>query len=237
MKRAQTIRLKTTLRRVAIATSCFFILAISIIAVLNLGVNKKAKADTNETLTSGAFIINMGIVPQTINNGLKPYGMIYDLMVNYKIPVKWIINTTKVRDGIDFTYNSVNYSGGPFIIEAENISATIASRISYWLAQGVVGVYTTSAISVPVYNTMTVFPTVSIDNSDGKQGIITGYYSNALIPSAAYIYGGPSTLTGCVDIWTNPHGDPTWPTHGSLYNFVKDVRLPLGRPPPADLLV
>ena len=221
MKRAQTVRLKTTLRRVAIATSCFFILAISIIIVLNLGVNKEAKATANETLTSGAFIINMGIVPQTLNNGLKPYGMIYDLMVNYKIPVKWIINSAKVRDGIDFTYNAVNYSGGPFIIESENISSTIASRISYWTGQGVVGVYTTSAITVPVYNTMTVFPTVSIDNSAGKQGIITGYYSNALIPSTAYIFGGPSTLTGCVDIWTNPHGDPTWATHGSLYNFVK----------------
>ena len=29
---------------------------------------------------------------QTINNGLKPYGMIYDLIVNYKIPIKWVIN-------------------------------------------------------------------------------------------------------------------------------------------------
>ena len=88
MKRAQTIRLKTTLRRVAIATSCFFILTIGIIIFLNLGSTKEAKAAGSETLSSGAFIINMGIIPQTYANGLKPYGMIYDLIVNYKIPIK-----------------------------------------------------------------------------------------------------------------------------------------------------
>ena len=220
MKRAQTIRLKTTLRRVAIATSCFFLLSISIIVIINLGSRKEAKAAGTETLTSGAFIINMGIVPQTYANGLKPYGMIYDLIVNYKIPIKWVINQSKSRDGVDFTYNAVNYSGGPFIIESENISATIAARITYWITQGILGVYTTSSITVPVYNTLTVFPTVSIDNTDGKQGIITGYYANALIPSTAYVFGGPTTLTGCVDIWTNPHGDPSWATHKDLYNFV-----------------
>ena len=220
MKRAQTIRLKTTLRRVAIATSCFFILTIGIIILINFGSRKEAKAAGTETLTSGAFIINMGIIPQTYANGLKPYGMIYDLIVNYNIPIKWVINQSKSRDGVDFTYNAVNYSGGPFIIEYENISATIAARITYWQSQGVSGVYTTSSISVPVYSTLTVFPKVTIDTISNRQSIITNYYTNAAIPSTAYFQGSPSTLNGCVDIWTNPHGDPTWATHKDLYNFV-----------------
>ena len=70
----------------------------------------------NETLTSGAFIINQGVIPQTISNGLKPYGLVYDLVKNYAVPIKWVINPSKIKDGVDFKYKGVNYSGGPFII-------------------------------------------------------------------------------------------------------------------------
>ena len=63
----------------------------------------------NETLTTGAFIINMGVVPQTIANGLKPYSLLYDLVKNYGVPIKWVINPTKLKDGIDFTHNAVDY--------------------------------------------------------------------------------------------------------------------------------
>ncbi len=221
MKRTQTVRLKITIRRVSIISGCFMILAGAMFFLFNLGPKKEViAAPGNETIASGSFIINMGVTPQTYANGLKPYGMIYDLIVNYKIPVKWVINQTKTRDGIDFTYNAVNYSGGPFIIEASNISSTIATRITYWLGQGVSGTYTVGAISVPVYATLTVFPTVTIDSISGKESIIEQYYTNAAIPATAYNTSDPSTLTGCIDIWTNPHGDPTWATHSYLYNFV-----------------
>ena len=30
-----------------------------------------------QIVRSGSFIVNMGIVPQTVNSGLKPYGMMY----------------------------------------------------------------------------------------------------------------------------------------------------------------
>ena len=219
MKRTQTVRLKITLRRVAVASACFLILAISMFVFLNIGIKKDARGAT-ETLASGSFIINMGVTPQTYNNGLKPYGMIYDLIVNYKIPIKWVINPSKARDGIDFTYNSVNYCGGPFIIEASNINSTIAARITYWQGLGIVGVYTTAAISVPVYNTITNFSKVAIDTIASKQSIIIGYYTNAGLPSSAYYLGSPSQLTACVDIWSNPHADPTWATHSYLYNYV-----------------
>src|SRR5690349_21210068 len=69
-----------------------------------------AKAAT-ETFTSGAFIINMGVVPQTVANGLKPYGLIYDLIKNNDVPIKWVIGQGKVKDGVDFTYNGQDFRG------------------------------------------------------------------------------------------------------------------------------
>ena len=68
----------------------------------------------NEPIPSGSFIINMGITPQTYANGIKPWGMMHDLIKNYRVQVKWVINPSKVKDGTDFTYNGINYKGGTF---------------------------------------------------------------------------------------------------------------------------
>ena len=108
------------------------------------------------TIQPGSFIINMGVVPQTVGNGLKPYGMIYDLILNNKIPIQWIIESGKVKDGVDFTYNGVDYKGGPFIIPAEYRTAAVNAKIVSWQGQGVVGVTTTSPIDVPLAMTLNV---------------------------------------------------------------------------------
>jgi hypothetical protein len=50
---------------------------------LILGLNRAYAV--NETFSTGSLIINMGVTPQTINNGLKPYGLIYDLMRTYNV--------------------------------------------------------------------------------------------------------------------------------------------------------
>lgn len=47
------------------------------------------------------FHCKHGVTPQTVGNGLKPYGLVYDLVKNFKVPVKWVINTTKAKDGIE----------------------------------------------------------------------------------------------------------------------------------------
>jgi hypothetical protein len=223
MRGKPSVRIRLTYRRLIIGLSLISISTFfGLFIYLNIGHVEKVKADgyANETLSTGSFIIDMGQSPQTYANGLKPYGMLCELLKTYKVPIKWVINSSKSKDGVDFTYKGSNYSGGPFIIPAEYITAAVALRITYWQTQGVVGVYTTSAISVPVYCTLTIFPTVTIDNLSNKQTIITQYYVNAGIPSSAYITGNPSTLTSCVDIWTNPHGDPSWSTHGYLRDFV-----------------
>ncbi len=208
-----TFRLRLILPVVSIGLLVYFFL------YFNVGTPKIAKAGT-ESLSSGSYIINMGVSPQTYNNGLKPYGMVYDLMVNYKVPVKWIIDPTKSKDGTDFIYSGTSYKGGPFIIPAEYINSTITGRISYWASQGVSGLYTTTAISVPVYATLTNFPRIIIDTVSKNENIITNYFGNALIPSSAYTKGSPSFLTLCHDLWINPHGDPNWTTHGYLYDLV-----------------
>ncbi|HXR82638.1 MAG TPA: hypothetical protein VN763_17045, partial [Saprospiraceae bacterium] len=159
----------------------------------------------------------MGIVPQTVGNGLKPYGMLYDLIRNFNVPIKWVINPSKIKDGIDFTHNGTNFSGGPFIIPAEYRTSAVNARISFWQGQGVQGVTTVSPITVPVYTTLTNTPhwTLNTDNS----GIPTGFFSTAGIPTTSYTISDATTLTCCSDIFVMPHADPAWATHGQLLDW------------------
>jgi hypothetical protein len=59
----------------------------------------------NETIAAGAYIIDMGQPTQTVANGLKPYGLVYELVVKNAIPVQWAIDPNKIKDGADFTAN------------------------------------------------------------------------------------------------------------------------------------
>ena len=34
----------------------------------------------------GALIVDMGQTTQTVGNALKPYGLVYDLVTNFKVP-------------------------------------------------------------------------------------------------------------------------------------------------------
>lgn len=212
-------RLRLTLKFVYFVPVVSLLLIGAFLFYFNLSSPQKAIAGT-ETITSGSFIINMGVVPQTVNNGLKPYGMVYDLMVNYSVPIKWVIEPSKSKDGTDFTFNAIPYKGGVFIVPKDKITSAVTTRITYWTGQGVQGVYTNADVSVPVYATITNWPKLIIDNVSGNDNIITNYFDNALIPSTGYSIGSPSGLTYCHDMWANPHGDPTWATHGYLYNLV-----------------
>ena len=166
----------------------------------------------------------MGVLPQTVANGLKPYGMIYDLMKNYQVPILWSINPSKAKDGIDFTIGTKNFSGGPFIIEKDFITTDVAARIAYWQTQGVVGVTTVAPLlDVPVGTTLYKAPNWTLDKQNGL--IAIPYFTNAGIPSTAY--GGPTSATwknpadlnACDDLFIMPHADPAWLTHGNLYEW------------------
>lgn len=185
-------------------------------------------SQTTETIKAGSYIINMGVVPQTIGNGLKPYGLVYDLLKTYKIPVKWVINTSKAKDGIDFTHNGINYSGGTFIIPYEYRTPAVNTTISSWESLGVVGQTSVADFTATVYRTFHHPPIWTMDKANGS--IAATYFTNAGIPSSAY--GGssssswkdPSQLTSCDDIFVLPHADPTWNTHNYLYYWNLDQK-------------
>lgn len=176
----------------------------------------------NEVIPTGSFIINMGISPQTINNGLKPYGLVYDLIKNHYVPIKWVINTSKLKDSSDFIYNGTAYKGGPFIIPAAYRTTAVNARITYWQSLGVVGTTTTSPVTVPVYATFRTTPVWTLDDQNGA--IAESYLISAGIPSSAYNWLAPSQLASCNDIFIMPHADPTWATHSNLLAWNRDYK-------------
>lgn len=215
----QRLRTRITLHQLTIAVAISaFVVGMSWFFYLQVGTSTEVKG-ASETLPSGSFIIDMGNASPTIGSGLKPYGLIYEMIVVQQIPVKWCINGSKIKDGTDFTYNGIDYKGGSFVIPGDLIDASIQSRIAYWISQGVQGVYTTTPVTIPVNFTISSFPSIVVDTLSSNQAIIISYFNNAGIPSSAYTLGTPNSITACHDLWVNPHGDPTWATHGNLYNF------------------
>ena len=169
------------------------------------------------TIPAGSYIIDMGVSPQTVANGLKPYGMVYELVVTRRIPVLWAINDAKVKDAVDFVFNGKSYRGGPFIISAE-YAAAAAATVATWRALGVVvDGPTAAAFTAPVAETLTSWPRVALDSDNGNLAV--PYYTNAGIPAASYRTTLPSGLTACDDLYVMPHADPTWTTHNQLLAF------------------
>ncbi|WP_290711638.1 T9SS type A sorting domain-containing protein [Flavihumibacter sp. CACIAM 22H1] len=186
-----------------------------------LTTNQAYTQTSNQTFASGSYIINMGVTPQTFSNGLRPYGFVYELLNTYKIPVAWVINETKTKDGIDFTHNGVDYKGGAFIIPAEFRTPAVNNAIATWQGRGVIGATTVSSVTLPVYKTLRFAPRWTLDKDKGSIALF--YFTNASIPPGAY--GGPSSsswktpaqLAACDDIFVLPHADPTWANHNNLY--------------------
>jgi hypothetical protein len=180
---------------------------------------KTSLAET-EPIQSGSFIVNMGVVPQTYGNGVKPWGMIFDLIKNHHVQVKWVINPSKARFGKDFTYQGVDYKGGTFIILQQYRTAAVNARIAYWQTKGVVGVTTSSNFDVNVTYTLKYTPKWTFDYQNGK--IAIGFLISAGIDTAGFRKRYPSELDGCDDIFVMPHADPTWATHKNLLAWNKN---------------
>lgn len=165
-------------------------------------------------IPSGSFIVNMGVVPQTYNNGIKPWGMLHDLIENYRVEVKWVINPGKAKDGVDFSYNGTDFKGGTFIIPARYRSTAVNQRITYWQGQGVVGVTTASSLTVNITYNLKYTPRWTFDFQNGD--IALGFLNEAGIPTAAYPKKLPEELNSCDDLFVMPHADPTWATHKNM---------------------
>src|SRR4029079_12748236 len=89
--------------------------------------------ETRETpvsgsFTPGAYIVDMGQSTQTVGNALKPYGLVYDMVTNFKVPVNWAINPAKTTYRLDagnpipvdftatITTGTKSYAGGSVIL-------------------------------------------------------------------------------------------------------------------------
>ena len=183
------------------------------------------------TFQKGSCIIDMGVVPQTYGNGLKPYGLLYQLLNVSKVPVYWAIRSNKSFenpaskvDETDFTVDARAFKGGAFIIPAAYLSQ-VQSVINSWVSQGVVVYYTASAFTPPVYELLTRIPNAVLDVRFGST-IQSGFYTASGIPNAAYTLGGvPTNITSCDDVYVLPHSEPSIWTQSykdSLLNFINN---------------
>ena len=171
------------------------------------------------TFPAGCYIIDMGQPTQTVNNGLKPYGLVYALIAA-GIPVNWAIEPTKIKDGTDFIASSAGninkaYKGGSFIINTVAYPDAIAI-INTWKTNNaglIVDGPTTASFNAPIYATLTIWPRAFLDAVNDV--LITPYYANAGIPTSTYtINANPTFLPQCgsqigtQDVYILPHADP-----------------------------
>jgi len=172
-------------------------------------------------IAKGAYVINMGISPQTAENSLQAYGLIYSLLKYEKIEVKWIIKPDKIKDEADFTYRNTTFRGGTFIIPVSYITTDVKKLIAAWEEKGVVGLYIEESILVPVFTNLSIAPQWTLDRENGY--IALPFFKAAGIPAKAY--GGsnrekwkrPEDLGVCDDIFVMPHADPGFNSHKNLY--------------------
>ena len=197
-------------------------------------VNTKVAPAPITNFPAGVYIIDMGQPIQTVNNGLKPYGLVYAL-ITAGIPVNWAIEPTKVKDGTDFIASSSGnlnkaYKGGSFIIDVVAYPAALAI-INSWKTANVglvVDGPTTAGFSAPIYKTLTIWPKAFLDAANDP--LITPYYLKAGIPASTYVINANPTLlpkcgssTGTQDLYILPHADPDlWSADwiSSLQNFI-----------------
>ena len=186
-----------------------------------LAINTESYGQT-QTFPSGSAIIDMGAATPTIKNSLKPYGLVYALLKYHNVPVNCVINQSKVKDGIDFTYNGKSYSGGTFVVSSDFFSSAVSSLLTSWAKQGVLIDYTNSDLTVNVTYKLNFVPKWVMDKTNGNIGV--NFLNNAGIPSSAFSFKNPTQLGDCDDIFILPHADPTWANHNNLYFWNRTQR-------------
>ncbi|HEX3148122.1 MAG TPA: hypothetical protein VHR66_08550, partial [Gemmataceae bacterium] len=185
------------------------------------------------SFASGSYLIDMGQATQTVGNGLKPYGLVYDLVTNFKVPVNWAINPAKTTFRLDagepipvdftatVTTGTKSYSGGSFIIDTAFLTPAVIADINTWKAQGVVVDTLAAPLTTDIYGTVTSFPRAVLDSANGS--IAVPYYTNAGVPASSYRLGNPTNLNHCDDVYILTHADVTsWPAvwKQNLFDFV-----------------
>ena len=195
-----------------------FALILNLVILFSFNVSGQTRT---EVLAKGSYAINMGVTPQTKANALKPYGLIYELLKEYPIEIKWVINPDKKKDGIDFSLEEEDFRSGSFVIPVSYITEELKADIEKWKEKGVVGKYLKQDMHLPVFTDLSVAPKWTLDKENGR--IALPYFKAAGIPDLAH--GGstpeywkmPEELGVCDDIFVMPHAEPKFETHRNLY--------------------
>ncbi|MEO7427251.1 MAG: hypothetical protein ABI036_18835 [Fibrobacteria bacterium] len=171
-----------------------------------------------KAFSPGAYIIDMGQETQTVGNGLKPYGLVYQLIIVEGIPVQWAINASKEKDAADFTAGGKTYRAGSFIVAAERVTAKVLEKLKTWKAKGVVIDGPLAAgFSAPIQKQLTSWPRAILDEQTADK-LVVPFYGNAEVPVSSYVTAGnPTMLTSCGDVYVLPHADPQEWTAASGY--------------------
>lgn len=181
------------------------------------------------TFPAGSYIVDMGDTFSD-NAQLKPYGLIYDLVLNAKVPVYWVINGSKTsQTGVDLTYNGKGYISGPFVISGDDVDYNVRSMLSKWRGYGVrIDGPTDTAVTVADSRQISSVPRVVLDKQNGdiakkylvKAGILRN--ENTTDDRVYKEKATPADLdSSCDDIYVMPHAEPTTATHGPLASFNK----------------
>ena len=190
----------------------------------------KSAGKTGEiTFPTGSYIVDMGDASSD-DAQLKPYGLIYDLVLNAKVPVYWVINGSKTsQTGVDLTYDGKGYISGPFVISGDDVDYNVRSMLSKWSGYGVsIDGPTDTAVTVDDSRKISSVPRVVLDKKNGK--IAKGYLvksgilrnENATDDRVYKEKATPADLeSSCDDIYVMPHAEPTTATHGPLASFNK----------------
>lgn len=190
----------------------------------------KSAGETGEiTFPVGSYIVDMGDTSSD-DAQLKPYGLIYDLVLNAKVPVYWVINGSKTsQTDVDLTYNGKGYISGPFVISGDDVDYNVRSMLSKWRGYGVsIDGPTDTAVTVDNSRKISSVPRVVLDKKNGK--IAKGYLVKSGIlrnenTTDDRVYkekATPADLdSSCDDIYVMPHAEPTKATHGPLASFNK----------------
>jgi hypothetical protein len=193
-----------------------------------------------QTLPTGSYVVAMDNTNQGASGlmNIKAYGLVVTLL-NNNVKLKWIINSSKVKDGIDFSVNAtqirptlvsaanLSFRAGPFVIFAEDTTGVAAIVQTFNTAQSTnVRLYRTNAnVSVDVRYDMTGFrPKAAILDDGGNSDIHTGYMTAAGVPATNYAIEltGVNLQSQCYTFASEPHSTAATTT---LINAIKNFVL------------
>jgi hypothetical protein len=198
-----------------------------------------------QTVAAGSYVIAMDNTLQLNTAGdfnLKAYGLVVYLL-NNNVKIKWVIKAGKVKDGIDFTGNAVqfqptlgsvssmDYKAGPFVIYSSDTTGVAALITAFYTSNSLTGnnrpkVYrlTTSVSNVDIRYDMTGFkPKALILNDGSNSAIHVGYMTDCAVSTSNYATG-PATdlLTKCYTFTSEPHNaSPSTTVFNAVKKFVE----------------